>query len=225
MQEATGEAKVECKNNRMEIESKYTGLEDTSKFGLEYLTYVFWAVSPQGRAENLGEVVVKHGSAQLKAVTDLQTFGMIVTAEPYFAVTQPGNVVVLEALPVSGGSGRVENVEARYELIGRGAYTSSNTKIDNAIFGIDPHTPRELFEARNALRIARNANADKYAAVTLAKAEQQLQTAEDAYRSKRDKKTIESAARDAVETAEEARVMAVKQKTEEEAQGRIAVEN
>jgi len=225
MQDATGEAKVECKNNRMEIESKYTGLEDTSKFGLEYLTYVFWAVSPQGRAENLGEVVVKHGSAQLKAVTDLQTFGMIVTAEPYFAVTQPGNVVVLEALPVSGGSGRVENVEARYELIGRGAYTSSNTKIDNAIFGIDPHTPRELFEARNALRIARNANADKYAAVTLAKAEQQLQTAEDAYRSKRDKKTIESAARDAVETAEEARVMAVKQKTEEEAQGRIAVEN
>lgn len=224
MQGAIGEAKVESKNNRMEIESKFTGLEDASRFGLEYLTYVFWAVSPQGRAENLGEVVVKHGSAQLNAVTDLQTFGMIVTAEPYFAVTQPGNVVVLEALPVSSGSGRVENVEARYELIARGAYTSSNTKIDNAIFGIDPHTPRELFEARNALRIARNAGADKYAADTLAKAEQQLQTAEGAYRSKRDKKIIESAARDAVETAEEARVMAVKQKAEEEAQGRIVAE-
>ena len=224
MQGAVGEAKIESKNNRMEIESKFTGLEDASKFGLEYLTYVFWAVSPQGRAENLGEVVLKNGSAQVKAVTDMQTFGMIVTAEPYFAVTQPGNAVVLEALPVISGSSRVENVEATYELLGRGVYSSSNTKIDNAIFGIDPHTPRELFEARNALRIARNATAGKYAAATLAKAEQQLVTAEDAYRAKRDKKTVESAARDAVETAEEARVMAVKQKAEEEAQGRIAAE-
>jgi outer membrane protein OmpA-like peptidoglycan-associated protein len=224
MQGGAGEAKVENKNNRMEIESKFAGLEDSTKFGLEYLTYVFWAVSPQGRAENLGEVVVKNGSAHLKAITDMQTFGMIVTAEPYFGVTQPGNVVVLEAALAIDGSGRVENVDATYELIGRGAYSSSNTKIENAIFGIDPHTPRELFEARNAVRIARNAGASRYASATLAKAEQQLATAEDSYRSKRDKKTLESLARDVVETAEEARVMAVKQKAEEEAQGRIAAE-
>ena len=218
------EARVENKNNRMEIEVKFTGLEDSTKFGLEYLAYVFWVVSPQGRAENLGEIVVKNGSAQVKAVTDMQTFGMIATAEPYFAVTQPGNVVVLEALPVASGSGRVENVDGTYELIGRGVYSSANTKIDNAIFGIDPHTPRELFEARNALRIARNAGADKYAASTLRKAEQQMVAADEAYRSKRDKKTVESASRDVVETAEEARVMAVKQKAEEEAEGRMAAE-
>jgi outer membrane protein OmpA-like peptidoglycan-associated protein len=220
----SAEARVENKNNRMEIEVKFAGLEDSTKFGLEYLAYVFWVVSPQGRAENLGEIVVKNGSAQVKAVTDMQTFGMIVTAEPYFAVTQPGNVVVLEALPVANGSGRVENVDGTYELIGRGAYSSANTKIDNAIFGIDPHTPRELFEARNALRIARNAGADKYAASTLRKAEQQMVAADEAYRSKRDKKTVESASRDVVETAEEARVMAVKQKAEEEAQERMAAE-
>jgi outer membrane protein OmpA-like peptidoglycan-associated protein len=130
----------------------------------------------------------------------------------------------LEALPVAGGSAHVENVDGTFELIGRGAYSSSNTKIDNAIFGIDPHTPRELFQARNAFRIARNAGADKYAASTLAKAQQQLAAAEDAYRSKRDKKTIESASRDVVETAEEARIMAVKQKAEDDAQGRIAAE-
>lgn len=224
MPSGSGEAKVENKGNRMEIEAKLTGLDDSTKFGLEYLAYVFWAVSPQGRAENLGEVVLRNGSGQLKAVTDMQTFGMIVTAEPYFAVTQPGNTVVLEALPVSGGSGRIENVDGSYELIGRGVYSSSNTKIDNAIFGIDPHTPRELFEARNAVRIARNAGADKYALSTLSKAEQQLAAAEEAYRSKRDKKTVESGARDVVETAEEARVMAVKQKTEEEASARIAAE-
>lgn len=224
MQGGSGEAKVENKNSRMEIEVKFAGLEDSTKFGLEYLTYVFWAVSPQGRAENLGEVASKNGSAQVKAVTDMQTFGMIVTAEPYFGVTQPGNMVVLEALPVASSSGRVENVDATYELIGRGVYSSSNTKIDGAIFGIDPHTPRELFEARNALRIAQNASAGKYAAATLGKAEQQLAVAEEAYRSKRDKKTVESAARDVVETAEEARVMAVKQKAEEETQARIAAE-
>ena len=224
MQGGGGEAKVENKKSRMEIESKFTGLEDSTKFGLEYLTYVFWAVSPQGRAENLGEVVVKNGSAQVKAVTDMQTFGMIVTAEPYFAVTQPGNVVVLEATPTVDGTGRVENVDATYELIGRGVYSSSNTRIEGAIFGIDPHTPRELFEARNSVRIARNAGAGKYAAATLSKAEQQLVAAEDAYRSKRDKKTVESAARDVVETAEEARVMAVKQKAEEEAQARMIAE-
>jgi outer membrane protein OmpA-like peptidoglycan-associated protein len=224
MQGGSGEAKVENRNNRMEIESKFTGLEDATKFGLEYLTYVFWAVSPQGRAENLGEVVVKNGSAHVKAITDMQTFGMIVTAEPYFAVTQPGDVVVLEAIPAADGTSRVENVDATYELIGRGAYSSSNTRIEGAIFGIDPHTPRELFEARNAIRIARNAGADRYATTTLEKAGGQLAAAEEAYRSKRDRKTVESAARDVVETAEEARVMAVKQKAEEEAQARIAAE-
>jgi len=222
MQGGSAEAKVENKNGRMEIEMQVTGLLDATKFGLEYLAYVFWAVSPQGRAQNLGEIVVKHGTGQLKALTDMQTFGMIVTAEPYFAVTQPGDMVVLEALPLA--SSHVENVDATYELLGRGVYSSSNTKIDNAIFGIDPKTPRELFEARNAMRIARNAGADKYAATTLAKAQQQMNAAEEAYHAKRDKKTVESAARDVVETAEEARVMAVKQKAEEEAQAKIAAD-
>ena len=224
MQGASGEAKVENKKNRMEIEVKFAGLDDSTKFGLEYLTYVFWAVSPQGRAENLGEVVTNHGAGQVKAVTDMQTFAMIVTAEPYFAVTQPGNAVVLENTVPMNGNGKVENVDATYELLGRGVYSSSNTKIENAIFGIDPKTPRELFEARNAVRIARNAGADRYAISTLAKAEQQLATAEEAYRGKRDKKTVESAAREVVETAEEARVMAVKQKAEEEAAGKLAAE-
>src|SRR5438105_6850427 len=92
MRSASGEAKVRNKNNRMEIEAKFTALDDASKFGLEYLTYVFWVISPQGRAENLGEVILKNGEAMVKADTDMQTFGMIVTAEPYFAVTQPGNM-------------------------------------------------------------------------------------------------------------------------------------
>ena len=220
MQGATGEAKVESKANRMEIEVKFQGFEDATKFGLEYLTYVLWAVSSQGRAVNLGEVALKNGSGQVKAISDMQTFGMIVTAEPYFAVTQPGDVVVLENVLGPATQGKVENIDAQYELLGRGIYSSSNTKIENAIFGIDRKTPLELFEARNAVRIARIAQADKYAPSSLAKAEQQLKNTEDVYRRGSEKKSVEAAAREVVETAEEARVMAVKQKAEQDAQAK-----
>jgi outer membrane protein OmpA-like peptidoglycan-associated protein len=224
MPQASGEARVESKSNRIEIDARFESLEDATKFGLEYLTYVLWAVSPQGRAINLGELPVKNGASHLKAVTDMQTFAMVVTAEPYFAVTQPGNVVVLENAVGSEMLGRVENIDAQFELLARGVYSSSNTKIENAIFGVDRKASRELFEARNALRIARIALAEKYAPSSLAKAEQQLRDAEDAYRAKRDKKTVESLARDAVETAEEAWVMAVKHKAEEDAQAKAAAE-
>src|SRR5689334_6370946 len=220
MQQATGEAQVRNKGNRVEIEAKFLGLDEATKFGLEYLTYVLWAVSPEGRAVNLGEVVLKGGAGEVKAITDMQTFGMIVTAEPYFAVQQPGNTVVLEnTIPAMA---KVESIGASYELIGRGAYSSSQTKIDNAIFGIDRKTPLELFEARNAVRIAQIALADKYAASSLARAQQQLKNAEDVYRRGSDKKAVVAAAREVVETAEESRVMAVKQKAELDAQAAAA---
>jgi len=214
MPEGMGEAQVENKGNRVEIEAKFEGMVGATKFGFEYLTYVLWAVSQQGRAVNLGEVQVKNGGAQVKAITDMQTFGLIVTAEPYFAVSQPGDQVVLENGNDTGG----ESIGATYELVPRSAYSSSNTKIEGLIFGIDRKTPVELFEARNAVRIAKNANADKYAASAIAKAGEQLQEAEDAYAHKRDSKTVASLARDAVQTAEEARVISVKQKAEEDAQ-------
>jgi len=222
MQMATGEAKVENKGSRVEIEAKFEGFEEATKFGLEYLTYVLWAVSPQGRAVNLGEVQIKNGQAQVKAISDMQTFGMIVTAEPYFAVTEPGDEVVAEnAIDATSGG---ESIEARYELLARGVYSSSNTKIENAIFGVDRKTPVELFQARNAVRIARNAGAEKYAGPSLAKAAQQLQSAEDLYRQKRDKKSVVAAARDSVQTAEEARVISVKQHAEEVAQAKAAAD-
>jgi outer membrane protein OmpA-like peptidoglycan-associated protein len=220
MTQGAGEARVENKGSRVEIEAEFLGMEDATKFGFEYLTYVLWAVSPQGHAVNLGELQVKNGSGQVKAITDMQTFALVVTAEPYFAVSQPGDAVVLENAATGGG----ENLSATYELIARGVYSSSNTKIENVIFGIDRKTPTELFEARNAVRIANNAGAAKYAPAVIAKASQQLREAEDSYRQKRDKKTVISEARDAVQTAEEARVISVKQKAEEDAQAQAAAE-
>jgi outer membrane protein OmpA-like peptidoglycan-associated protein len=220
---ASGEAKVEAKKNLISIDAKFQGMEDATKFGLEYLTYVLWAISPEGRAVNLGELVLAKSNAHLKATTDMQTFGLIATAEPYFAVTQPGNMVVLEnVVPENLAQG--ENIDAKYELLGRGTYSASNERIQNAIFGIDRSTPLELFEARNAVRIAHIAAGDTYATSILAKADQQLTQAETAYRQKQGKAAVESVARETTQTAEEARVMAVKQRAEDEAQAKAAAE-
>src|SRR5882762_98829 len=219
---ASGEAKVEGKKISLEIDARFQGLEDATKFGLEYLTYVLWAVSPQGRAVNLWELTLDHGKGHVKAFTDMQTFGLIVTAEPYFAVNQPGNTVVLENVVVAGARG--EDITAKYELLGAGTYSSTNTHIQDAIFGVDNNTPRELFEARNAVRIAHVAAADKYAASIMAKADEQLRQAETSYRQKQNRSAIEAVAREATQTAEESRVMAVKQKAEEEAQAQATAE-
>jgi len=220
MQRASGEAKIEGKKINFEIDAKFQGFEDATKFGLEYLTYVLWAISPQGRPVNLGELTLDHhGNAELKAYTDLQTFGMIVTAEPYFAVSQPSSLVVAESNSLSGAS---TDVDAKYELAPRGTYSATNSHINDAIFGIDPKTPLELFEARNAVRIAHIAEADKYSGSILSKAGQQLLNAESLYRQKQKKEAVAIAAKEATETAEEARLMAVKKKAEEEAQAAAA---
>ena len=220
---SSGEAKIEAKKTNVAIDAKFQGVEDATKFGLEYLTYVLWAVSPEGRAVNLGELALDHSNAHLKALTDLQTFGLIVTAEPYSAVSQPGNMVVMESVvPENVAPG--EEISAKYEVVGRGTYSASNEHIQNAIFGIDRTTPLELFEARNALRIAHIAAGDKYANSILTKADAQLKQAEDAYRQKQGKTAVESTARETAQTAEEARVMAVKQRAEDEAQAKAAAE-
>jgi outer membrane protein OmpA-like peptidoglycan-associated protein len=220
---ASGEAKVEAKKTNVVIDAKFQGMDEATKFGLEYLTYVLWAVSPEGRAVNLGELAVDKGNARLKTASDMQTFGLIVTAEPYFAVTQPGNVVVLESV-VPENVAQGEEITTTYELLGRGTYSASNERIQGAIFGIDRTTPMELFEARNAVRIAHIAAGDKYATSILTTADQQLTQAETAYRQKLGKMAVESAARETAQTAEEARVMAVKQRAEDEAQAQAAAE-
>ena len=220
---ASGEAKVESKKTNVAIDAKFQGMEEATKFGLEYLTYVLWAVSPEGRAVNLGELTLDKSNAHLKASTDMQTFGLIVTAEPYFAVNQPGNMVVLDSV-VPENVAQGEEISAKYEVLGRGTYSASNERIQNAIFGIDRTTPTELFEARNAVRIAHIAAGEKYATSILVKADQQLTQAESAYRQKQGKVAVESVARETTQTAEEARVMAVKQRAEDEAQAQAAAD-
>jgi outer membrane protein OmpA-like peptidoglycan-associated protein len=214
MPEVTGRAKVDSKSGRLDIDAKLEHLLPANKFGLEYLTYVLWAITPEGRASNLGEVLLKNGNGSLKVTTDLQAFGLIVTAEPYFAVTQPSDVVVAENIIRPDTVGMEEPINARYELLARGTYASTVEPIQGAIYGIDSKTPIELFEARNAVRIARAARADQFAAPSFQKAQDLLQQAEDAYLRKQGKTPIGTLARNAAQTAEDARVISLKRQEE-----------
>lgn len=162
MPSASGVARVDSKRGSIEIEAEFGELQKPTTFGNEYLTYVLWAISPEGRAVNLGEVLVggNHRS-KVNVTTDLQAFALIVTAEPYYAVRQPSNVVILENVVRDDTKGTTEAVNAKYELMERGGYIPTGYKFDPVI--LNAKLPLEFFEARNALRIAQSEGAEQYA--------------------------------------------------------------
>jgi outer membrane protein OmpA-like peptidoglycan-associated protein len=215
MPEARGEAKVESKQGVIKIDANMEKLQPASRFGPEYLTYVMWAITPEGRATNIGEVLLGGDKSKLNATTELQSFGLIVTAEPYFAVTQPSDVVVMENFVRHDTTGTIEEVDAKYELLQRGQYTLNVNPSELKPMQLDSRVPLELYEARNAVQIARWVGADKYAAETFQKAVQGLQNAEGYLRGKQGKKPIGTVAREATQMAEDARIITVK-KIEEE---------
>ena len=216
--EARGNAEVASKQGAIHVESEFQGLQPASKFGPEYLTYVLWAISPEGRPVNLGEVLFgQDGKSHLNVTSNLQAFGLIVTAEPYFAVTQPSDVVVMENEVRADTKGQFEEVEAKYELLQRGQYELNVNPAELQPISMDSRTPLELYEARNAVRIAKWTGGEQYAADSLNKAEVSLQSAEDYQAQRGNKKSEITAAREAVQTAEDARIITVK-KIEEERQ-------
>jgi outer membrane protein OmpA-like peptidoglycan-associated protein len=213
--EARGEAKVESKQGYIEIEVEFDELESASRFGPEFLTYVMWAITPEGRATNLGEVILNGNRSKLNVTTELQAFGLVITAEPYFAVMQPSDVVVMENVIRADTRGKIEQVDAKYELLQRGSYTAAANPADLKPLPLDKRTPLELYQARNALRIARWANADRYAGETFQKADRLLEQAE-AYQARdAGKKSVIMTAREAVQTAEDARAIALRRIEEE----------
>ena len=212
MPNAHGQAKVESKQGYIEIEVEFRNLPEATQFGAEYLTYVLWAVTPEGRTSNLGEILRNGTSGKLDVTTELQAFGLIVTAEPYFAVSRPSNLVVMENTVRPDTVGKVELIDAKYELLERGQYEHLANVLE---LKLDPGVPLELFEARNAIHIARASGADRFATETFQKAESNLKQAE-AYRaSKAGSKPVAMTARQAVQTAEDSRAIAVKRQDEE----------
>jgi outer membrane protein OmpA-like peptidoglycan-associated protein len=215
MPTANGSAKVRSKRGTMEVEAEFGNLQTPTAFGPEYLTYVLWAISPEGRPANLGEVLVGDNSrSKLTATTDLQAFALIVTAEPYFAVRQPSNVVVLENAINADTKGTTEAVNAKYELLERGGYLPTGYRFDPVV--LSANLPLEFYEARNALRIARSEGAETFAGPSYQHAVELMNNA-DAYAvaGHVEKKPLIAAAREAVQTAEDAREIAVKKIDEE----------
>jgi outer membrane protein OmpA-like peptidoglycan-associated protein len=209
---ARGEAKVESKKGYIEIEVEFDKMKPAAKYGAEYLTYVLWAITPEGRSSNLGEILLNGSSGKLNVTTELQVFGLAVTAEPYFAVTMPSNLVVMENVVRSDTKGKFEAIDAKYELLERGQYEHLANPL---ALKLDSSTPLELYEARNAVQIARATGADQFALETFTKAENTLKQAEAYQARKAGRKPVTMTARQAVQTAEDSRAIAVRRQDEE----------
>jgi outer membrane protein OmpA-like peptidoglycan-associated protein len=208
MPSARGDARVESQMGSTKIETALNHMTPAAQFGPEYMTYVLWGITPEGRATNLGEVVLEGDHARLLSTTDLQTFGLIVTAEPYFAVTQPSDVVVAENFVRGDTTGTIEQVDAKFELLQRGQYVFDRNQY-HAI-RMNPKGPLQLAEAENAVEIARLAGADKYAADTFRKATIDLQNAQDFFNHGKNRKEAETDAREAAQMAEDARIITIR---------------
>ncbi len=217
--DAKGSAEVKSKAGATEIDAKFENLPSATQFGPEYLTYVLWAISPEGRPSNLGELIVENGKSELKVTEQLQAFGLLVTAEPYFAVSGPSNVVVLENAIRKDTKGKIETIDAKYELLQRGQYEVNIAPTELGMT-MDKKTPLAVYEARNAVRIAKAAGAETYAAEAFKNAQDLLAQAET---KEGGKKGRSQTAREAVQRAEDARLVSIKrQEAESLASERLA---
>src|SRR5579864_2233388 len=230
MASGKGSAKVESQRGVIHVSADFNNMVAPSSFGPEYLTYVLWAISPDGRPVNLGELTLNdygNGSkSRIEATSDIQTFGMIVTAEPYYGVTQPSDVVVMENIARPDTQGVVERITAKYELLPRGSYTKAGGFVP---LNVGKKDPFELYEAENAVQIARLAGAEKYSSDSFQKATDALTQAQRYQSEKPGQKPAITMAREAVVRAEDARVIALRRENEEtaeiERQASIAREN
>jgi len=214
MPAARGAASVDSRLGSTKIESHLDHMTPASQFGPEYMAYVLWAITPEGRATNLGELVLQGNHANLLSTTDLQSFGLIVTAEPYFAVTQPSDVVVAENFVRHDTTGTIEQVEAKYELLQRGQYVLNRSTYQPVT--LDPKGPLQLAEAQNAVQIARLAGAERYASDTFNKAVVDLQNAQGFLSRSHNRKQSETNAREAAQMAEDARIITIRKIRDEE---------
>src|SRR3984893_3297512 len=221
MPEVTGKAKVDSKAGRLQVNVDLSRLGPASKLGPQYLTYVLWAITPEGRPQNLGEIVPNSdGKSSVEVNIALQAFGLIVTAEPYFSVTRPSNEMVAENIIRQATKGFEEPIDARFEMLEGGQYTVDMPAEQLPSMTAEPKTPLTLLEARNAVALAKAAGAAQYAPDSLQKAEDYLTRAEDYLRRKQGNTPIGTAARGATQMAEDARVLTLRRKEQE----RIAAE-
>jgi outer membrane protein OmpA-like peptidoglycan-associated protein len=228
-----GTAKVESERGVIKIGAEFKNMAPPSSFGPEYLTYVLWAISPDGRPVNLGELTLNGygmgSDSKIDTTSDIQTFGMIVTAEPYYSVTQPSDVVVMENLVRPTTQGVIENINAKFELLPRGIYTNHGKASGFTPILVGKKDPFELYEAQNAVQLARVAGAQKYASDSFQKAEDSLQQSLKYQVQKPGQKPVITMAREACLRAEDSRIIALRaeraEALEAERQAGVAREN
>ncbi len=210
MPAARGQAKVESKKGYIEIQVEFANFERPTTFGGEYLTYILWAISPEGRAQNLGEILVGNNHrSKLDVTTDLQAFALVVTAEPYYAVREPSNVVVLENVVRADTKGTTEALSAKHDFLERGGYIPTGYKFDPVV--LNAKLPLEFFEARNAVRIAQSEGAEQYASASYQHSVELMNNTDElATKDHIDRKPLIAVARETVQTAEDSRAIAVK---------------
>jgi len=220
--ESKGEAIVEPRRGSVQIDAKFEKVPPPTRFGHQYLTYVVWAITPEGRSVNLGELVLDHANkGKLRVTTDFQAFGLLVTAEPYYSVTVPSDVVVMENVVRGDTTGQVQEIEAKTDLLQRGApYTlvkpARAEETGGKKLSLDRYEATlALYQAQNALQIAKSAGADRYAADTFRKAQERLQEAESQQAQNGPARSVVTAAREAAQAAEDARAITAKRQEEE----------
>ena len=217
MPRADGHAKVTGHTGRFAVDATLHHIGPARGFGPEYLTYVLWAITTEGRAVNLGEVIPNgDGDVSLQVTSGLPEFGMIVTAEPYFAVTRPSDLVVAENIVRPDTAGGIHPISARYELLQKGQYTVNLSPAQLPATAADKKTPLQMLEAQNAIAIAEASGAEQYAAGPLQKARDYLAQAQDYQRRKQSSKVIATVARASAENAEDARLMTLEKKRQEQ---------
>ena len=227
MSGAHGDAKVSSVTGKTNIEVHLEGMTAANGFGSEYLTYVLWAISADGRPQNLGELELAGGKASLNVTSQFQSFGMIVTAEPYFAVAEPSDVIVLKNVFSDRTQGVLENVNVHYQLLPRGLYadTQGAHTVDHPITDRE-HYPLALFEAHNAARIAKEAGADKYAPDIMQEVSTDLMNADQMQSGgHRDVHQIFTYAREATERAEDARITTLRKEASERDRANVDAKN
>ncbi len=211
--QAKGTADVNSRLGHMEIKLDVKKLPSPTNFGPEFLTYVLWAITPDGHSANLGEVVLDDdGNFKGNVTTELQSFGLIVTAEPYFSVRQPSDVVVMQNVVRQDTLGKSEVVDAKYELLKRGEYTYRvpSGQLHPIVMNADnKKTPLWLYEAMNAVQIAKYAKADEFGGDTFQNATALLKQAQD-YKDRKQWNPSIMTAKEAIQKAEDSRIIALR---------------
>jgi outer membrane protein OmpA-like peptidoglycan-associated protein len=226
---AKGNARVRSESGRVVIDAHVDGLGSPSAFGPEYTTYVLWAITPDGRPHNLGEIIPQ-GKFSLTVTSPVPAFGLIVTAEPYFAVSQPSDVVVMQNFILQDKTaGVLEQVNTHYTLLARGTYTQDIAGVPYKPPKVKDDRALELTEAHNAVELARVAGAEQYAPDIFQQAQTDMLNADNLDASRGDKKQEITYAREAVERAEDARISSLRKQAAEHQQqteeARVQAEN